>query len=448
MGGEECEEQVEALKEIPRLLIVGAGGLGCELLKNVALSGFKDITLIDLDTIDISNLNRQFLFRERDVGRSKAEVAAERIQEIVPDCKIQCYTRKIQTFSKSFYRAFDAVIAGLDNQPAREWLSRTLCDIVAYKEDEKGVIGPDKSSMIPMIDGGTEGFQGQARIFLPMFGSCFTCQKGSDAGGPDLHMCTPAVTPRIPEHCILYAMLFVWPKLKAFTSPLDYELAVQGEIVDDKSQVKLDKDDVGHMTFMFNRAQEWATKHNISGVTFSLTQQVVKNIIPAIAATNATIAAACVNECFKFLTGAGHNMNNYQRYNGQAWFPGTFAQTFHYERVADCPSCKPPLILRASASDTGASVFAQLAPLGYNNPSAVADGTDTKLGPFLQAGGNDHSFSSQTLEAQGITENRLVMIKAWKGSLTEDSVVGACEEWIKVLLFLGNAPEEEEEEEE
>jgi molybdopterin/thiamine biosynthesis adenylyltransferase len=54
--------------------MVGAGGIGCELLKTLALCGFEDIEMIDLDTIDVSNLNRQFLFRKRHVGMSKAQV--------------------------------------------------------------------------------------------------------------------------------------------------------------------------------------------------------------------------------------------------------------------------------------------------------------------------------------------------------------------------------------
>lgn len=59
------------------LLIVGVGGIGCELLKSLSKSGFKKLTILDLDHIEETNLNRQFYFRKRHVGRSKAEVGKE-----------------------------------------------------------------------------------------------------------------------------------------------------------------------------------------------------------------------------------------------------------------------------------------------------------------------------------------------------------------------------------
>ena len=70
-----------------RILLIGAGGIGCEVLKALVLTGFRKITLIDLDSIETSNLNRQFLFRAGHVGMSKAETAAKAVERFLPPNK-------------------------------------------------------------------------------------------------------------------------------------------------------------------------------------------------------------------------------------------------------------------------------------------------------------------------------------------------------------------------
>ena len=71
--------------------MVGAGGIGCELLKNLVLMGFGEIHVVDLDTIDISNLNRQFLFRREHIKQSKANVAKETASKFNPHVRIESF---------------------------------------------------------------------------------------------------------------------------------------------------------------------------------------------------------------------------------------------------------------------------------------------------------------------------------------------------------------------
>lgn len=83
----------DALKKVSEsnVLVVGAGGIGCELIKNLSQSGFRKFSIIDLDTIELTNLNRQFYFRKKHINQSKALVAKESILKIVPGLEITAY---------------------------------------------------------------------------------------------------------------------------------------------------------------------------------------------------------------------------------------------------------------------------------------------------------------------------------------------------------------------
>ena len=111
------------------ILVIGAGGLGCEILKNLALSGFNELHVIDLDTIDLTNLNRQFLFRLGDVGKGKAETAAAFIMNRVKSVKVIPYNTRIQSLPREFYEKFSIIVAGLDNVEARRWLNKLVHDM-------------------------------------------------------------------------------------------------------------------------------------------------------------------------------------------------------------------------------------------------------------------------------------------------------------------------------
>ncbi|KAK0240011.1 hypothetical protein EDD85DRAFT_824017 [Armillaria nabsnona] len=295
------------LRNQAKILVIGAGGLGCEILANLALTGFKDIHVIDMDTIDISNLNRQFLFRPKDVGQPKATVAAQFIMKRVPGVKVTPYFGKIQDKDDEYYMQFNLVICGLDSVEARRWMNATLVNLVDSENPE---------SLKPLIDGGTEGFKGQARVILPTITSCYECSLDMLNKPTAFPICTIANTPRLPEHCIEWASVLEWPR-------------VQGD-------KKMDTDDPDHINWLYTVASARAKEFKIEGVTWSLTQGVVKNIIPAIASTNAIIAAACCNEAFKIATSSAAFLNNYFMLIGTE---GVYSYTFEHEKRDDCPVC-------------------------------------------------------------------------------------------------------------
>lgn len=326
---EPSSETLTFLQETCRILVIGAGGLGCELLKDLALLGFRHIDVIDMDTIDLSNLNRQFLFRRKDIGQPKAEVAARFINSRVPGCCVTPHYAKIQDFDELFYKSFHIVVCGLDSIVARRWINGLLIGLLNYEED--GTL--DRSSIIPLIDGGTEGFKGNARVILPGITACIECTLDLFPPQVNFPLCTIAHTPRLPEHCIEYVRLLLWQKENPF-----------GE------GVAIDGDDPKHINWIYQKATERASEYNIMGVTYRLTQGVVKRIIPAVASTNAVIAAVCATEVLKIATSCYPSLNNYMNFND---IEGIYTYMFEAEKKENCSVCSQiPQTLRFKESDT------------------------------------------------------------------------------------------------
>jgi len=156
----------------------------------------------------------------------------------------------------------------------------------------------------------------QSRIILPKMTACFECSLELFPPQVNFPMCTIAHTPRLPEHCIEWANVVHWPEVWKDT--------------------KFDADNSDHMEWMYKTALKRADEFKISGVTYRLTQGVVKNIIPAIASTNAIIAASECNEAWKFATNVADNLNNWMMINGGI---GMYTHTFEYEKKESCAVC-------------------------------------------------------------------------------------------------------------
>ncbi|EJD08525.1 uncharacterized protein FOMMEDRAFT_165082 [Fomitiporia mediterranea MF3/22] len=179
-----------------KVLLVGAGGIGCELLKNVVLTGFGKITLLDLDTIDLSNLNRQFLFRKKDIKQSKALVAARTAQTFNPNVRITPIHANIKEpqFDVAWFRGFDIVLNALDNLDARRHVNK-LC----------------LAAGVPLVESGTAGYYGQVQPILKDRFECFDClPKPVPKTFP---VCTIRSTPSQPIHCIVWAKSYLLQQL-------------------------------------------------------------------------------------------------------------------------------------------------------------------------------------------------------------------------------------------
>jgi molybdopterin/thiamine biosynthesis adenylyltransferase len=164
------EDKYERTKRIPfldlekvqdaKVLMVGVGAIGNEVAKNLILSGFRNISIIDMDYIVRSNLNRCLFFTDIDADkkRLKAEVVAEKMKQMEPDLNLEFYTKKIEEMPEDFIPSHNVVLGCLDNVGARLHLNAH-----SYYNN------------VPYIDAATLGLVGKVQVVVPPETSCLEC---------------------------------------------------------------------------------------------------------------------------------------------------------------------------------------------------------------------------------------------------------------------------------
>ncbi len=192
--GKEFQEKIANMKQF----LVGAGAIGCEMLKNWAMIGLGTgpegkITVTDMDQIERSNLNRQFLFRPKDVGKLKSDCAAAAVQAMNPDLqgKIVAMRDRVgqdteHVFNEEFWDSLDGVTNALDNIDARAYVDRRC--VFFHK---------------PLVDSGTLGTKGNTQVVIPKMTESYS--SSHDPPEQSFPMCTLHSFPNRIEHTIAWA---------------------------------------------------------------------------------------------------------------------------------------------------------------------------------------------------------------------------------------------------
>ena len=140
------------------VLLAGAGAIGNEAAKNLAMLGIGKIVIIDRDRVELSNTSRMIFFQPKDLGKNKAEVLAKNIHARYPFVETAAYRGDLEKLPLRFYLDSDVVVCGLDNVVSRIFLTQTC-----------------RKHSIPMIDGGITGLNGRVHTYIPPNDPCPIC---------------------------------------------------------------------------------------------------------------------------------------------------------------------------------------------------------------------------------------------------------------------------------
>lgn len=151
------------------VFLAGVGALGVVIATDLTLAGIGTLYLCDYDTIEGTNLNRQFLFRLEDVGKNKAIVAKDRLNEINPEVDIIAFNKPVEKIDETIFKNVNVIVSSVDT-----WEARFFLNSIAVKE------------MIPLVDGGMGGIRGEKmgelagqlghiQVVIPKKTPCMAC---------------------------------------------------------------------------------------------------------------------------------------------------------------------------------------------------------------------------------------------------------------------------------
>ncbi|KAG1656714.1 Ubiquitin-like modifier-activating enzyme 1 [Nymphon striatum] len=190
--GDDVQQKLASLK----YFVVGAGAIGCELLKNFAMMGIGCgpdgmVTVTDMDIIEKSNLNRQFLFRPWNVQQCKADTAAAAIKTMNPDIHVTAHQNRVggeteHVYNDDFFENLDGVANALDNIDARIYMDRRC---VYYRK--------------PLLESGTLGTKGNVQVVIPHLTESYSSSQ--DPPEKSIPICTLKNFPNAIEHTLQWA---------------------------------------------------------------------------------------------------------------------------------------------------------------------------------------------------------------------------------------------------
>jgi molybdopterin/thiamine biosynthesis adenylyltransferase len=171
-------EEGQANLRDSRALIIGAGAIGNEAAKNLAMLGIRNLTIVDYDTVEVSNLNRMIFFDKTDSGRPKSRILAEKLHRKYPHLEITAVEGRLEKLPINVFLDSDVILSGLDNFASRVFLTSI-----------------SRRYLVPMVDGGIAGYQCRVQTYIPPDDPCPLCPVSSSQYGKLVGLRNPCDAP-------------------------------------------------------------------------------------------------------------------------------------------------------------------------------------------------------------------------------------------------------------